>query len=171
MGDDGKIQSYLPAGKSYVDLAELYLADVDGDGNQEIIVPITVFEVGAGGLYNQVVVKYSNGKFIELLKTHSTENAPDFNLDGFDTGFEIYLQNNFKAKIVNKYTGYKKIITLNKSDPDTRVCYHTEGTTEEKWGLPSVFLTDFSPVDFDKNHPTIISWAGYTWGLQSTERY
>ncbi|PKM62084.1 MAG: hypothetical protein CVU97_06355 [Firmicutes bacterium HGW-Firmicutes-21] len=84
--------------KMVLQAGNLALADIDGDGVDEIIVH---FEVSGNGGTITRIYKVINGSIILFS-----------DLDEFDTGFTSEYENDFKLLISNKYTEFTKLLDI-----------------------------------------------------------
>lgn len=76
----------------------LYLADMDGDGVDEIIIH---FEVSGNGATITRIYKAADNSIVNVA-----------NLDDFDIGFVSEFENGYKLKISNEFTGYVQDIDI-----------------------------------------------------------
>lgn len=83
---------------------DLYLADLDGDGLDEIILNRCIAMTGGAGGYISQVFQFQ--KYTYFSEFFSNEN----NFGEIYTGFTSELKDGFKLEISNVFTGYKTVI-------------------------------------------------------------
>lgn len=85
---------------------KLYLADLDGDGLDEIIFHRNVgTSRGEMGYVSQVFkVNFPHGYFYEIFATDNANN------EIFDSGFSSQIKDNYKIEISNMFTDYKTVL-------------------------------------------------------------
>ncbi len=119
------------------------LCDLDGDGDNEIILQECVAMSGGIGGYRSRVFDYADGKVTEVF---SYSNSND---EKFDTGYSIVILKNRQFKINNKHTGYCEVFTQESDNEEYfKYWYKENGEAEELSILVDSFY-GFSPVDFD----------------------
>ena len=84
--------------KMALEEGNLTLADIDGDGIDEIIVH---FEVSGNG-----------GTITRVYKVENSSIILFSDLDEFDTGFTSEYENDYKLRISNKNTGYSELLDI-----------------------------------------------------------
>ena len=88
---------------------EMYVNDIDGDRQDEIIIQQMVDLMGGAGQYRTMVYKIEDEGLREIFVTPSDEGL-------FDTGFESELLSGYKIRIYNTLTGFAK--TIDHADPN-----------------------------------------------------
>ncbi|MDE6519058.1 MAG: hypothetical protein K2K91_01160 [Ruminococcus sp.] len=94
--EDGEEKYTHELFKSHSDV--MYTGDIDGDGDDEIIVNQLVGVTGGVGSYYSYVFDYENGNITELFSSHMD--------DMFDTGFSSKLKDNYIVEFSNTFTGF-----------------------------------------------------------------
>ncbi len=128
---------------------DLYLADLDGDGVDEIIVHRFVGASCGGGAYISQIFKFDDTYpyFHRIFNSQSE--------DSFYTGFASTLKNNFKIEIKNVFTGYKTVLDFGDTADKYYSLYWDESGTPliDKYGYVSSrsFFSEFYPEDTDKD--------------------
>lgn len=87
---------------------EMYICDIDGDKDEEIIIQQTVGMSGGAGQFVSKVFDFKEDSVVEVFVSS--------NLDIYDTGYYCITKNNYLIEIYNKNTDY--VTTLNVSDKD-----------------------------------------------------
>lgn len=127
---------------------EIHLADLDGDGIDEIIINFHVAESGGAGGYSSTVIKVNEYSFYEIFNSIN-------GIDEFYTGFTSRLKDDFKIEISNVFTGYKTVIDYNHHIPDyPGACWDENGKViaeENEDHLLYDSFFEFSPQDVDND--------------------
>lgn len=141
----------------WADWDELYLADVDGDGVQEILVHSNTGGVGGFGLWYTWVLKL-DGEEIRVLFE---------NFDEFDTGFESRFLEDYQLEVTNRLTGYRLVFEVNEGWRR----YLDELGKLPDWQIEMDPFCEFVPEDVDddgiseivcRQYTSIYSHADYT---------
>ncbi len=119
-------------------------ADIDGDGDKEILLHECIGLSGGAGQYLSRVFDLKNGKLQEIFSSH-TEN------EHFDTGFSAEILKENKIEIINTITSYKEIFTLNDRDDNYfMLWYDDKGEPLNREILVDSFYK-FEPCDIDSD--------------------
>lgn len=124
---------------------DLYLADLDGDGLDEIIVNRCIaMSGGAGGYISQVFKYYGYADFRMIFNSENTFE--------YYTGFTSELKDGFKLEINNVFTGYKTVIDYNNATKYRGVYWDESGKvirTQNYDYLMYDSFREFYPEDVD----------------------
>ncbi len=136
---------------------KLFLADVDGDGIQEILVHHNTGGCGGFGSYHTFVLKVENNE-IQILFDNWCE---------FDTGFESRFLGGYQLEVKNNITGYTLVYDIKE-----RYGEYIDGSSklpDDSFAVDSFYVFEPKDVDDDgiseilcKQYTSIRSHADYT---------
>jgi hypothetical protein len=89
---------------------QLYGADVDGDGADEVVMHRLIAMSGGAGSYTSLVFKVVQDKMQLLFQDHYSGSPPELNF--FDTGYFGTYLGNCQMEIRNRYTDMHTILDL-----------------------------------------------------------
>ena len=147
-------------------ISEFFLADVDGDGYDEILIHHNAGGNGGAGAHVTTVYKLAEGKMQKLFVN------PDYSVDEdvvFNTGFTMTLSDGWTHTVENQYTGYshtfvREIRNENSYfDRQGNITGYTEGENDGKLLGIDPFFFIFKPVDVDNDGVFEIVTAQYTY--------
>jgi hypothetical protein len=153
--------------------SEFSLADIDGDGYEEILMHHHTSGNGGFSSHDTAVYKLEVDKLIKLF-SYPTEDYSDYYGDykrpDFDTGFTLTLSDGWTHTIENKYTGFSltfQRITRGEYpyfDEQGNITDYKENTDEVLGVDHSLYI--FKPIDVDGDGVFEILTAQYTslWG-------
>lgn len=138
---------------------KLYLADLDGDGIDEIIINRCIALTGGAGGYLSQIFKFDGTLFYEFFDSCNTHQ--------FNTGFTSKFENEFKLEVSNIFTGYKTVLNFRNSPEDYRLYYwQKDGKVLDETALIDSLMLDsfcgFEPKDIDKDGIYEIVCTQYT---------
>lgn len=126
---------------------DLYLADLDGDGLDEIIVNRCIaMSGGAGGYISQVFKYHGYGMFRMIFNSENTFE--------YYTGFTSELKDGFKLEISNVFTGYKTLVDYKNAKKYRGVYWDENGKvirTQNYDYLMYDSFREFYPEDVDRD--------------------
>lgn len=124
-----------------------YLADLDGDGLDEIIVNRCIaMSGGAGGYISQVFKYYGYADFRMIFNSANTFE--------YYTGFTSELKDDFKLEISNVFTGYKTIVDYSEIVGYRGVYWDDSGKVIAEKNIDHLMydgFLEFSPKDVDND--------------------
>lgn len=149
-------------GDTFHRFSELYFADIDGDGADEIIAHFYTMAAREPSSAS-CVLKYENGRINTLLYADGT-NVEEQQINCPDLDFEIAFHNGYQYRITNRETGYEKTVDTRNEQGPWEIIFDASGNVNAEhplYGssfekdiprknlcLPSNFLL-FQPVDID----------------------
>lgn len=125
----------------------LFVADVDGDKIDEIVIQQTVGMSGGSGSYFSRIFKV-NGDNIEEIFTSISKDS-DNSWSVWDTGFTSEFLNGRKLKITNKFTGYSATVDISQRYSADFFDMNGKGKTELSIFCDS--FREFVPKDVDND--------------------
>lgn len=140
----------------------IYLADVDGDGTDEILIHENTGGCGGFGLWRTWVLKVEKGQIRTLFE----------NYNEFDTGFQSRYLENAQLEVTNRYTGYSLVF-------DRKEIYNSYPADTDPNMMIDPFY-HFAPEDVDadgvyeilcKSYTSILSHSDYTGSACSILKY
>lgn len=138
---------------------KLYLADLDGDGLDEVIVHRCVDLFGGAGQYISQVFKVNDWHIDEIFSTLSSSGI-------FNSGFGSELKDGFKLEISNVFTDYKTALDFSDSPEEYRSFYWLEngkiGREDTTGYLRIDSFYEFYPEDVDEDGVYEIICTQYT---------
>jgi len=153
---------FYPFGETFRDFSELYLADIDGDGLDEIIAHFYTM-AARGPSSASCVLKYENSEITALLYADGT-NIDENQINCPDLGFEVTYRDGYQYCIANVITGYEKIVDVRNEEGPWGIIFDDNGNINiehplygsyferdkpsKNLCLQSNFLI-FQPIDFD----------------------
>lgn len=129
---------------SYYDI--LSLADVDGDGADEIIVQQTVGMSGGAGSYLSRIFKI-NGDKIQEMFTSVLQDSSDADWSIWNTGFTSEFLSGGKLRISNSFTDYHIIADISKKYAAD--FFDREGKGQSGLVISCDSFNEFTPKDVD----------------------
>ncbi len=135
---------------------ELYLSDIDGNGDSEIIVHELIAMTGGFGGYLSLVYDFSNGEIKEVFEDSSRN---------FDTGFQLRILKDRKINIVNRFTGYNETFDFSHRNDDYYQGYWYGGkepADHERQDFMVDPFYEFVPEDYDNDGIFEIKCRQYT---------
>lgn len=126
---------------------ELFVADVNGDGADEIIVQQDLGMSGGAGSFLSRIFKV-NGDNIEEIFTSILQNS-DNSWRVWDTGFTSEVLNGRKLEITNKFTGYSTTIDI--SQRYSEDVFDTNGKWKTGLTISCDGFKEFVPKDVDND--------------------
>lgn len=119
----------------------LYVCDIDGDVQEEIIVHRLVGSAGGAGSYKASIYKIIGNDVVELY-SYDNENM-------LYTGFYSRLRDGYVVEIINRYTGKKKKLSFAGEDKYEGVIFDSRGKPIDEWGIICDSFCEFVPDDID----------------------
>lgn len=123
---------------------DMHLCDLDGDGDDEIVLQQGIGLTGGAGQYLSRVFDYSGGEIVEIFTSEGDESRY------FDTGYTATIQKGRKLRIDNSFTGFS--MTLQYSDENDEFFnewwYDENGEPKERYLMVDGFYK-FIPKDED----------------------
>lgn len=129
---------------SYYDT--LYVADVDGDGTDEIIVQQTVGMSGGAGSYLSRIFKV-NGDKIQEIFTSFLQDSSNADWSVWNTGFTSEFLNGYKLRISNNFTDYSTVVDI--SEKYAADFFDREGKGQSGLVISCDSFKEFTPKDVD----------------------
>lgn len=115
------------------------IADIDGNGKDEIIVQNTIGASGGVGQFASYIFEV-NDNIDEIF--YSANTSP------FDTGFEVVFDDNSPIVIKNVFTGYEKALD-NSKEKDLNIFFDEEGKVIKTEDISCDSFYRFYPKDVD----------------------
>jgi len=150
--------------------AQFVLADIDGDGYDEIVVTYNTGGNGGAGSHEAIVYKLVDNKLQKMFSSPSySSNHSEF----FQTGFALTLSDGWTHTIDNKNTGFsrtfvRKVPTGNSyfDEHGNITDYAKEYNKDSSFDRTDPFFYIFKPVDIDGDGTFEIMTAQFTslWG-------
>lgn len=135
---------------------KFYCVDIDGDGDEEIVLQETVGMTGGAGQYLSRIFNFKNGEINEIFSS--------YNKDFFDTGFSFSILQERNFKIENKFTGYSEKFSLaDRTDEYYSNVWYDENNKPQKRDLILDSFYIFEPYDIDNDGVYEIKCCQYTW--------
>lgn len=126
----------------------LYIADVDGDGIDEIIVQQTVGMSGGAGSYLSRVFKVEEEKIREIF-TSVLQESSDADWTVWNTGFTSEFLNDYKLRISNEAVNYRTTIDI--SNRYAAEFFDQDGKGKSRMGILCDSFREFAPKDVDND--------------------
>lgn len=139
--------------------SEMDSCDIDGDGDEEIVLQEGIDLTGGAGQYLSRIFDFSDGDFKEIF---SSVISDDF--DDFDTGFRSEILPGRKLRIINEFTGYDEVFEGKWYDSNEAYetwWYDEEGNPQERELMVDSFC-EFVPEDVDGDGVYEIKCSQYT---------
>ena len=150
--------------------SEFSLADIDGDGCDEILMHHHTGGNGGFSSHETAVYKLDDGKLIKLFSYPAEDSDNISRWPDFDTGFTLTLSDGWTHTVENKYTGFS--LTFKREMLYENPYFDLQGSftgyndyVGSGFGVDP-FLYIFEPVDVDGDGVFEIKTAQYTylWG-------
>lgn len=154
----------------------LFVADVNGDETDEIIVQQAVGMSGGAGSYVSRIFKI-NGDNIEEIFTSILQNS-DNSWRVWDTGFTSEFLNGRKLEITNKFTGYSTTVDI--SQRYSEDFFDTNGKGKKGLTISCDSFKEFVPKDIDNDgiyelvclqYVSLADHSDYLGNVQSVLKY
>ena len=161
IGEDNTSCTVL-CGSSYDD--EWYLADIDGDGRDELLMQHLTGITGGAGAYESAIYRLTDGGPSKLF------GSPDPDGNGyFDTYFSLHLSEGYTHTVQNGSAGFYTVFT--RKGPEGNPYFDAEGNltdegrenNETDWLNTDPCFYLFKPVDTDGDGIYEIMTAQYTY--------
>lgn len=120
----------------------LFLSDLDGDGDDEIV----LHELVGGATRDTHISRVFDFKDNEIVEIFFSDYSMD---KSYNTGFSSKLLEDKKLVIENEFTNYKETVSLEGRDD-----HYYEMLYDKKYGYPEILVGTFSeiePVDIDND--------------------
>lgn len=118
----------------------LYLRDIDGDKQNEVILQRTVDAFGGAGQYSSRIFKIKNNAIYEMFNSLSGETL-------FDSGFKSEFLNGYTLKIYNTLTDFETVIDI--SEHYILDFFDENGKAKLDVGISCDSFMEFTPQDVD----------------------
>lgn len=136
--------------------ARVVCADVDGDGDKELVLQECTGLSGGGGQYLSRIFDLRNDEIVEFFSS-------DNNDEQFNTGFSVTILENKQFKIENTYTGYSEKFSLSDRDEDYyNTAWYNKNGRPKDLGLMLDSFYKFEPYDIDNDGIYEIKCCQYT---------
>lgn len=160
--EDALCEVLLEEGFSYWE--ECHLADVDGDGAEEILMQLCTGYTGGAGAYQTDIYRLTDSGLDKIFSNPEWESNT-----GFDTGFTLHLSEGSTCTVENIYTDFKTSFTHSHGDDypyfDEEGSLTDEGRKYNTIGRLGVdpYFHQFLPVDTDGDGVSEILAAQFTY--------
>ena len=125
-------------------IGEITACDVDGDGDDEILLQETVGMTGGWGQHLSRVFDFSNGKLSEIFSSYG-ENGVNF-----DTGFSATVLMGERLRVTNRFTSYDTTFSFAFRDAGYFSHWYDENGAPQSVGLVDSFYA-FEPIDIEND--------------------
>ena len=140
------------------------IADIDGDGYDEILVHHMVDSTGGAGAHETAIFRLCDGQLAKIF------NYPNWTTDtDFSTGFILTLSDGYGHTIENIYTGFsctfsRRIKWENPYfDEQGNITEYTKEQNKTRWLGVDPYFSKFEPVDIDGDGTFEILTTQYTY--------
>lgn len=143
---------------------EWHLADIDGDGQDELLMQHLTGITGGAGAYESTIYRLSDGRLSKIFGSPGPDGSCSF-----DTYFSLHLSEGYTHTVQNGSTGF--YTTFTRKDPDGNPYFDEDGNltdagrenNETDWLSADPYFYLFTPVDVDGDGACEIMTAQYTY--------